>query len=153
MNEVNVFVSCCTERHGKQLVEAVNQHLGWKVCAGFGLRENHYDFPVLKLETIVANYVHLFDGKIDKPTIIIDSSNHKISELIYYDIAYEHRISMVCATENLRPFFIKDMQSNNQMKFIPVFQEYNMDIPCIIKATEFLLEQKPGYYNMDSLCK
>lgn len=127
MKEVNVFVSGCTGRMGKMVVDLVNQHPGWKVVGGFGLGEHQYDFPVFD----VGNFLAV--NQIKKANIVIDFSNAVASEFVFTNLASEYQIPMVCATTKLAKKLIRDMQTQ---KRVPVFQAYNMaqDVYAFSKA-------------------
>lgn len=144
--KVKVFVSGCTGKQGKRLVKLVNQHPGWYVCGGFGRRQNQYDFPVLDAATVGDGMV-LFDGKIDKPDVIIDFSTPTVAEFVYYNLAYRYRIPLVCATTKLSGALLDDMKDNQTMKFIPVFQAYNLSksITSFTKRVCDSAVDLPGY--------
>lgn len=155
MSETHVIVSGCTGRMGKSVVGLVNQHPDWKVVGGFGLGKHQYKFPVLGVGAFEAK--KLFE--LEKPDVIIDFSSPDATECLYFDYAIKYSVPLVCGTTKLDIYLLENMKMQN---CIPVFQSYNFltnmkftqnvcDATGVIKATEFLLKQPAGYYNMDSL--
>lgn len=136
--KVKVFLSGCTGRMGKLLVEAVNNHPGWEVCGGFGRRKNQYDFPVFDggehLETIVEKV---------RPNVLIDFSNAELSKVVYHHMAYDLGIPAVFATTKLSDNLIGHMK---YQKVIPVFQAYNLayDVYVFTNVVADLATKLPG---------
>lgn len=134
-----VFVSGCTGRMGKLVVEAVNRHLFWRICGGFGLGKHQYDFPVFDdVNCLAANS---FDAQ--RPDVIIDFSTPAVTYSIYNDFACCYGIPLVCATTKLPAELIADMK---QQSVIPVFQAYNLayDVYVFTKAVARMAAKLPG---------
>lgn len=132
-----VFVSGCTGRMGKLIVEAVNQHPGWEVCGGFGLGEHHYDFPVLEGHFAATEFFAT-----QRPDVIIDFSAPVISDYVYNSYARYYGIPMVCATTKLPDDLIRSMKHQTD---IPVFQAYNLayDVYAFTQAVVELVAKFP----------
>lgn len=136
-----VFISGCTSRKGKILVDLINQNPDWKICGGFGLGEHQYDFPVCEGGNFRAATIFTTQC----PNIIIDCSTPILSEFVYNSFARYYAVPMFCATANLSRELIVQMK---QQQIIPVFQDYNLAyINEVITAAKFLLTQPAGYYN------
>lgn len=135
----NVFVSGCTGRMGQLVVDAVNQYPGWKVCGGFGLEKNQYDFPVFEAGNCCASTLFVTQT----PDVIIDFSTPELSEFVYYYFACYYRIPMVCATTKLPTDLIQFMKKQVR---IPVFQAYNLayDVYQFTQAIVKLVTALPG---------
>lgn len=136
--KVKVFVSGCTGRMGKLVVEAVNQHPGWEVCGGFGLGEHPYDFPVFDIGD--SNCMDFF--RREKPNIGIDFSSAGVSEWVFIN-ACRYKIPFVFATTKLSEELIRDMKKQTA---IPVFQAYNLayDVYAFTQAVASLVAKLPG---------
>lgn len=138
--KVKVFVSGCTGRMGKLVVEAVNKKPGWEVCGGLGLGDHEYQFPVfvsIEKEKILQffNDCH--------PDVIIEFSIAPLSEYVFYEFAQKLCVPMVCGTTKLPKTLIADMKSQTTM---PVFQAYNMayDVYAFTQAVANLVAKLPG---------
>lgn len=140
MEEKNiaVFVSGCTGRMGKLVVETVNQHPGWNVCGGFGTGEHRYHFPVLDCDDY--RLATLFTTK--KPDIIIDFSTPTVSDFVYNDLACNYHIPMVCATTKLPADLIEIMKHQTM---IPIFQAFNLsyDVYKFTQTVSMLVKMLP----------
>lgn len=136
--KVKVFVSGCTGRMGKLVVEAVNNHPGWEVCGGFGRRENKYDFPVFEVDNCCAST--LFATQ--KPNVMIDFSNQALSDFVYRNFARYYDIPLVCATTKLPKDLMEYMKNERK---ITIFQAYNLayDVYVFTKVVAELAAKFP----------
>lgn len=137
--KVKVFVSGCTGRMGKLVVEAVKEHPGWEVCGGFGLGAHSYDFPVFDL----GNAAFFDFLTMPKPDVLIDFSTASAANTVYFSFARKRGIPMVCATTKLPEDLIADMKKQTT---IPVFQACNLayDVYAFTEAVAGLVAKLPG---------
>ncbi len=114
--EVNIVVSGCEGKMGQLITKLVNQHPGWKVCAGLDVREIKRDFHVYTHPSSIANNTNLHAN------LIIDFSTASAVHDVYR-LAKKLNIPLLTGTTKLGGGIIADMK---EQTVIPVFQAYNM---------------------------